>query len=91
MTSSNTRDGSTPRTRLSSVTVYVPAWIGLVLAVDCHLDDLGGRGELLDAMLAEICFGMGGNQLRLSVPEVLEDLEYELPIAPRQVEQLIAR
>ena len=32
---------------------------------------------------------MGGDQLRLPVPEVLEDLEHEVAVAARQVEELI--
>jgi hypothetical protein len=44
------------------------------------------NAELLDAMLPEVRLGMGGDQLRLSVPEVFEDLENEVALATRQVE-----
>gem|GEM_PF-2266398 len=62
----------------------------LLLAVDGHLHELGSRGELFDAMLAEVCFGVRRNQLRVAVAEVLEDLEDEVAVAHRQMKQLVA-
>ena len=61
----------------------------LLLVVDGHLDELGRRGEPLDAVLPEVGFGMRGDQLRLSVPEVFEDLEHEVTVAARQMEHLV--
>ena len=45
MTSSSTRDGSTPRTRFSLSDGVCPGLDRLVLAVDGHLNELGRRGE----------------------------------------------
>jgi hypothetical protein len=57
--------------------------------LDGHLDELGRRGELFDAMLSEVRFGMRGDELGLHVPEVFEDLEHEVAVAARQVEELV--
>jgi hypothetical protein len=40
-------------------------------------------------MLPEVRFGVGGNQLGLSMPEAFEDLEHEVAVAAGQMEQLI--